>query len=130
MSFFKRLRNKYKPLIDINVSKDINISIINGKPLLLSNEDEELIYKILYNKKRKILLELDNAIELYSIKHIINKKDKFAEVEYCCKICLENPISIVNIPCGHLFCNKCYLKSNNTCYNCRGQVRDIMRIYS
>lgn len=113
-----------------NITKSINISVINGEIKNLDKEDETIIYKSLINKKRKILLDLDNAIELYSIKHIINKKDKFAEVEYCCKICLENPINVAMVPCGHLFCYECYSKSNCTCYNCRTKISDILKVYS
>ena len=127
MSFFRR---RYKPLYNLNITKNITISIIDGKIEKLSSENEEIIYKILYNKKRKILMDLDHAIDVYSIKHIINKKDKFAEVEYCCKICLENPINIAILPCGHLFCNSCYEKSNNKCYNCRGKITGLVNVYS
>jgi hypothetical protein len=130
MSFLNGFRKKYRTLKNINISKNININIINGKIETLSSEDEELLYRILYNKKRNILMDLGSAIEMYSIKHIINKKDKFAEVEYCCKICLENPINIATLPCGHLFCNPCYLKSNNICYNCRSHIKSVVKIYS
>jgi hypothetical protein len=127
MSIF---RKRYKPLYNLNITKNITISIIDGKIDKLSSENEDILYRILYNKKRKLLKDLDHAIDVYSIKHIINKKDKFAEVEYCCKICLENPINIATLPCGHLFCKACYKKSNNKCYNCRGKITNILNIYS
>lgn len=129
MSFFYFLKKKERP-IDNNISKQIIISVTNGELDEISKEDEQIIYRALYKKKRQILIDLDHAINLYSIKHIINKKDKFAEIEYCCKICMDNPIEVASQPCGHLFCKSCFEKSNGHCFTCRTPISKILNIYS
>lgn len=46
-----------------------------------------------------------------------------------CSICLIEPISFVIVPCGHTFCTGCSKKQNNTCYICRGGIKDRVKLY-
>ena len=46
-----------------------------------------------------------------------------------CTICLLEPISCAIVPCGHTFCGNCSKKQNTTCYICRGQIRERMKLY-
>jgi hypothetical protein len=46
-----------------------------------------------------------------------------------CTICLLEPISSAIVPCGHTFCGNCTKKQNTTCYICRGQIRERVKLY-
>jgi hypothetical protein len=52
-----------------------------------------------------------------------------ASTEPQCTICLLEPISYAIVPCGHTFCGNCTKKQNTTCYICRGQIRERMKLY-
>ena len=121
-------RNKKINQADIN--QNINISITNGIVNDLNNQEKRVIYKCLSYTKQQKLVDLDNAIKFQSLKHIIDKQDSYSEVEYCCKICVENPIEIACIPCGHLFCKKCMLLNPKVCHFCRQTITDTLNVYS
>jgi hypothetical protein len=46
-----------------------------------------------------------------------------------CSICLTEPISSTIVPCGHTFCGTCSRKQTTTCYICRGQIRERVKLY-
>jgi len=46
-----------------------------------------------------------------------------------CTICLLEPITYTIVPCGHTFCSTCSKKQNTTCYICRGQIRERVKLY-
>lgn len=46
-----------------------------------------------------------------------------------CSICIIEPISHTIGPCGHTFCASCIKKMNTTCYICRGQIKDRIRLF-
>ncbi|KAI9593992.1 hypothetical protein BDF19DRAFT_143213 [Syncephalis fuscata] len=50
--------------------------------------------------------------------------------EWRCRICYEQPISHVIIPCGHaVTCEKCALTLNEHCCVCRRAITQIIRLY-
>lgn len=49
--------------------------------------------------------------------------------EPACSICLLEPISAAIVPCGHTFCGNCAKKQNTTCFICRGQIRERIKLY-
>jgi hypothetical protein len=49
--------------------------------------------------------------------------------EPACSICLLEPISAAIVPCGHTFCGTCAKKQNTTCFICRGQIRERVKLY-
>jgi Zinc finger, C3HC4 type (RING finger) len=49
--------------------------------------------------------------------------------EPACSICLLEPISAAIVPCGHTFCGNCSKKQNTTCFICRGQIRERIKLY-
>jgi hypothetical protein len=112
------------------INTTIVINIKNGITSELNKEEKQIVYKCLSYTKQKKLIDLDNAIKFQSIKHIIDKKDAYSEVEYCCKICVENPINVVCIPCGHLFCYKCLSLNPKVCHFCRQTITSTMNVYS
>jgi hypothetical protein len=46
-----------------------------------------------------------------------------------CTICMTNDIKQATIPCGHTFCDECCRAQMTSCYICRVQIRDKIRIY-
>lgn len=50
-------------------------------------------------------------------------------VEPPCSICLLEPVSNVMVPCGHTFCGVCSKKQTTTCYICRGQIRERVKMF-
>jgi len=64
--------------------------------------------------------------ELLSVQTMM-RNDGSAEPS--CSICLLEPVSYTIVPCGHTFCSGCSKKQNTTCFICRGQIRERMRLY-
>lgn len=65
-------------------------------------------------------------------RHIISMQSMMkneAEAEPQCTICLLEPITHTIVPCGHTFCSTCSKKQNTTCYICRGQIRERVKLY-
>jgi hypothetical protein len=46
-----------------------------------------------------------------------------------CTICMTKEVSYAIAPCGHTFCEDCSAKQMTSCYVCRTQIRDRLRIY-
>lgn len=46
-----------------------------------------------------------------------------------CSICLLEPISYAIVPCGHTFCGNCSKKQNTTCFMCRSQIRERVKLF-
>jgi hypothetical protein len=46
-----------------------------------------------------------------------------------CSICLTESITHTIVPCGHTFCTNCSKKQNTTCYICRGQIRERVKLF-
>lgn len=113
-----------------NNSYNINVNINDGKICKLKKSEKKIIETALINEKKTTLINLQNAIKLQELKLIQDKKDAFSEVKYCCKICLENEIDIALVPCGHLFCSKCYNNREQYCYLCRTDIKNILKVYS
>jgi len=51
------------------------------------------------------------------------------ETEPQCSICLTEPVANAIVPCGHTFCSTCSKKQNTTCYICRGQIRERIKLF-
>jgi hypothetical protein len=46
-----------------------------------------------------------------------------------CTICMTREVNQVVTPCGHTFCEECCRTQMTSCYLCRVQIRDRMRLY-
>lgn len=49
--------------------------------------------------------------------------------EPLCSICLVDPISHTVAPCGHTFCTSCIRRMTMSCYLCRGNVRERIKLF-
>jgi Zinc finger, C3HC4 type (RING finger) len=63
-------------------------------------------------------------------RHIISMQNMMKnDTDPQCTICLLEPITHTIVPCGHTFCSTCAKKQNTTCYICRGQIRERVKLY-
>jgi hypothetical protein len=46
-----------------------------------------------------------------------------------CSICLLETISYAMVPCGHTYCGNCSKKQNTTCFMCRTQIRERVKLF-
>jgi len=51
------------------------------------------------------------------------------ENEPLCTICLKDQVSYTISPCGHTYCTNCSRRQVGTCFICRGNIRDKVRIF-
>lgn len=60
---------------------------------------------------------------------VMRKSPLVTENQPECTICCEQPVMFALVPCGHCFCQTCLQRQIGTCYLCRSQVKDRLRIY-
>lgn len=49
--------------------------------------------------------------------------------EPLCSICLTESVTFVLVPCGHTLCGTCMKRQVHSCYMCRTNIRDRVKIY-
>ena len=88
-----------------------------GKNVVIDSDLKEkiTIISLKANEYEQKLVELQNDIQ--------EKK--------CCKICMEEDISIVFLPCGHLCCcsNCANHPSVKKCPTCRGEIKNKFKVF-
>jgi len=60
---------------------------------------------------------------------ITNNLFKAETNEPLCSICITEPVGFAIVPCGHTFCGGCAKKQNTTCYICRGNIRERVKLF-
>lgn len=104
-------------------------------PYVLIIKGEEYIHEIVNRKiKPSNQIKSSERCELSeSVKNICVEKpeEKIKHHNLICKICLENDLNSVFIPCGHaVACGKCSMSlNNNTCPICRKVYLKSIKIY-
>jgi len=64
-----------------------------------------------------------------SLRSIIEVTNVHKPAGPACTICITKEVSYAIAPCGHTFCEECSAKQLTSCYICRTQIRDRLRIY-
>ena len=94
-------------------------------------EPTQTYLKSVFDKIR-IEEEYTELIELYSrfsmLKSVVSLID-FQKTIPTCTICMSKEISHALTPCGHTFCSDCCDQQMTSCFICRNQIRDRIRIY-
>ena len=92
--------------------------------------NNDIIYGIFKRSRIRELENLDYAIKNKNMELLMkNKKRRDDKRELNeCTICLERPKCIVNVPCGHIFCEECS-KDASHCYNCRALITHKQKIF-
>jgi hypothetical protein len=79
--------------------------------------------------------DYNSIIEEYrkflSLRNIIKtiRTIESTEKEPLCSICFDDTIQYAFSPCGHTYCSTCTKKQSLNCSICRGQIREIVKLY-
>jgi len=52
-----------------------------------------------------------------------------AQRDPLCAICFNEPVQFAMVPCGHTFCSSCVKRQITSCYICRVNVREKIKLY-
>lgn len=91
-----------------------------AKSIYDSSHFEENYIKLMEGYKKWNLCR-----QLLSVQQMMQKDTS----DPSCSICLLEPVSHAIAPCGHTFCGTCSRKQNTTCFICRGQIRERIKLF-
>ena len=121
----KKTKNKIENIQNFHFSVAEDGTVTNSDSL-----NKEVIYGIFKRSQIRELENLDYAIKNKNVELLmLDKKhrDNRRELNEC-SICLERPKRVVNVPCGHCFCEQCSREATH-CYNCRALITHKQVIY-
>jgi hypothetical protein len=124
LSTFDKIQSRVLGLADLQVNEEYEQLTLAAESYLKRIFEEntlEPVYKALIEAYRKFLL-------LRDIVHLRRLCDSI-ESQPLCNICFEETIQYAINPCGHTYCVSCIKKQFNTCYICRGPVKDRVRLF-
>ena len=121
----KKSKNKIENIRNFNFSVAEDGTVTNSDSL-----NKEVIYGIFKRSQIRELENLDYAIKNKNIELLmLDKQHRDNRREFNeCSICLEKPKRVVNVPCGHCFCEECSREATH-CYNCRALITHKQIIY-
>ena len=114
----KKSKNKNENIRNFHFSVAEDGTVTNSDSL-----NKEVIYGIFKRSQIRELENLDYAIKNKNVELLMLDKqhrDNRRELNEC-SICLERPKRVVNVPCGHCFCEQCSREATH-CYNCRALI--------
>ena len=136
-----RNSNKKKGMNVINSMNGSNTIVLytneNGVINNLSTNEKKILYNSLNKSMIGKLRMLEYTMNNLERQIVIKKKDFNTYLsdlnskltsKYECSICFDNPKEIVLVPCGHSFCEQCFVNSN-TCFICRTVTIHKQKIY-
>lgn len=121
----KKSKNKNENIRNFHFSVAEDGTVTNSDSL-----NKEVIYGIFKRNQIRELENLDYAIKNKNVELLMLDKqhrDNRRELNEC-SICLERPKRVVNVPCGHCFCEQCSREATH-CYNCRALITHKQVIY-
>ena len=121
----KKSKNKIENIQNFHFSVAEDGTVTNTDSL-----NKEVIYGIFKRSQIRELENLDYAIKNKNIELLmLDKQHRDNRREFNeCSICLEKPKRVVNVPCGHCFCEECSREATH-CYNCRALITHKQVIY-
>jgi hypothetical protein len=72
---------------------------------------------------------IDTYKRFAALRSLINLMNVDKPTGPSCTICMTKEVTHAIAPCGHTFCDLCSAKQLTSCYICRAQIRDRLRIY-
>ena len=89
---------------------------------------------VITDRISKIALLNQNIVEYKKlINECIPKEDvetvQAISNELLCAVCLTNKINVCITPCGHTFCDKCTDHMKSSCYMCKGNVSNKVKLF-
>ena len=124
LTTFDKIQSRVMGLADLQINDEYETMARASEAYLkrLFNENSlEPVYKALIEAYRKFLM-------LRDIVHMRRLADAI-ESQPLCNICFEESIQFAITPCGHTYCATCVKKQFNTCYVCRGPVKERVRLF-
>lgn len=124
LTTFDKIQSRVMGLADLQINDEYETMARASEAYLkrLFNENSlEPVYKALIEAYRKFLM-------LRDIIHMRRLADAI-ESQPLCNICFEESIQFAITPCGHTYCATCVKKQFNTCYVCRGPVKERVRLF-
>jgi len=89
---------------------------------------DSVLEKVTIEAEYKDLAEQYKRFSLLKSVVSLSSFQKTGAPPICC-ICMTKEISQAVTPCGHTFCDDCCVKQLTSCYMCRVQIRDKVRLY-
>jgi hypothetical protein len=89
---------------------------------------DSVLEKISIEAEYKDLAEQYKRFSLLKSVVSLGSFQKTGSPPTCC-ICMTKEIAQAVTPCGHTFCDDCCVKQLTSCYMCRVQIRDKVRLY-
>lgn len=114
--------------IFIKFINDINYSNIENNDLEeMKKKSEDICRKIDNNKELTEIREkyISKRKELNSYIYFIQKINNY-NTSNTCPICITRPVDRYLQPCGHTFCEKCLIRSNNMNHNMNNNMNHNM----
>jgi hypothetical protein len=88
---------------------------------------DSVLDKITFEAEYKEIIEQYKRFVL--LKSLISLGSFNKATPPACTICMTKEVSQAVIPCGHTFCEDCCRTQLTSCYICRVQIRDKVRLY-
>jgi hypothetical protein len=125
MDKLDKLQGKLANLFEIDVNEKYEALMEANEAYLKQVFHEaniETEYKAVVDAYRRFIILRDIVL--------LTKTHSAAENAPLCSICVEEGVSHALTPCGHTFCQNCIRKhTSNSCFICRANVRDKIRLY-
>jgi len=101
----------------------------DGGAWLREKQEEILTLEAALKRKEDDTLSLDQALQISQKK--LAEVERQTEEKNSCKLCMEENISVVFLPCGHLCCCSGCASSNRvqTCPICRLEIENKFRVF-
>lgn len=127
---FSKIDSKTEKLI-YGVMKNKHITELNN--INFAKENIQNTYIIEKQKLDNLIKIKDNLSSIIKSREqfYINELKKKINPDLLCNICFENRCNIVLNPCGHIFCDNCWIKKEkeNICFVCRKDVINSIKIF-
>ena len=117
-----------------NMSKDVDSAITKICSMNKINKSES-IKKALSQVLQQNLecITITNIVEeilKMSSSHDIGSSTSENDAKYLCKICVEQEVCTIFLPCGHLLCcESCAALISDTCSVCRGSIEKRQKVF-
>ncbi len=104
--------NAFQPLMD---------SIQNYLNIVFEENKIEETYKEIIHAYKKLFFLREALQFLWTLEG--------AQRDPLCAICFNEPIQFAMVPCGHTFCSSCVKRQITSCYICRVNVREKIKLF-
>lgn len=117
---YQRVVSLYELSVDDRFDP-VGESITNYVKLLLEENNLEEQYTKTVEAYRKFAA-IKEKIQFFRFTQLVEK-------EPLCSICLNETVQFALTPCGHTFCGTCIKRQVYTCFMCRSNIKDRVKLY-